>query len=63
MEMASAIAANSPASVAASKEVINIATANKDAAKRELEHNLELRQSAEHKERFRDAAQRVTGQQ
>jgi len=62
-EMAAAIAQNSPASVIASKEVINIATANKDAAKRELEHNLELRQSPEHKERFRAAAERVTGQQ
>src|SRR5574341_1275420 len=62
-EMAGAIAANSPSSVVASKEVINIATANKDAAKRELEHNLELRQSSEHKARFRAAAERVTGQQ
>jgi len=63
MEMAGAIAQNSPAAVMASKEVIDIATANKDAAKRELEHNLELRQSPEHKERFRAAAERVTGKQ
>ena len=62
MEMADAIAQNSMTSVMASKEVINIATANRDAAKRELEHNLELRQSVEHKERFRAAAERVTGE-
>ena len=61
LEMARAIAENSPSSVMASKEVIDIATSNKDAAKRELEHNLELRQSQEHKDRFRAAAQRVTG--
>ncbi len=61
-EMAGAIAENSPTSVIASKEVIDIATANKDAAKRELEHNLELRMSSEHKERFRAAAKRVTGE-
>lgn len=62
IEMADEIAQNSMTSVMASKEVINIATANRDAAKRELEHNLELRQSAEHKERFRAAAKRVTGE-
>ncbi len=61
MEMASAIGHNSSASVLASKEVIDMATSNRDAAKRELEHNLELRQSQEHKERFRAAAERVTG--
>lgn len=62
MEMAAAIAENSPAAVAASKEVIDIATSIKDAARRELEHNIELRQSAEHRDRFRAAAERVTGQ-
>jgi enoyl-CoA hydratase len=63
MEMAGAIASNAPEAVMASKEVINIATANKDAARRELEHNLELRQSEEHRERFGEAARRVTGDQ
>ncbi len=62
MEMARAIAENSPAAVQASKEVIDIATANKDAARREMEHNIQLRQSEEHRERFRAAAERVTGE-
>jgi enoyl-CoA hydratase len=61
-EMAALIATNSPAAVAASKEVIDIASSNKDAARRELEHNLELRRSADHRDRFRAAAERVTGQ-
>lgn len=59
--MASAIADNSPHSVMASKEVIDLATSSAEAGKRELEHNLELRQSADHRERFRAAAERVTG--
>jgi enoyl-CoA hydratase len=63
MEMAAQIAANSPAAILASKEVINIATANKDAAKREMEHNATLRQSEEHRSRFKAAADRVTGGQ
>lgn len=62
VEMAHMIAGNSPAAVVASKEVIDIASSNRDAAKRELEHNIELRQSAEHRDRFRAAAERVTGQ-
>jgi len=57
--MAAAIAENDPAAVAASKEVIDIATSIKDAARRELAHNLELRQSPEHRDRFRAAAERV----
>lgn len=63
MEMATQVAANSPAAVLASKEVIDIATANKDAAKREVEHNIKLRQSEEHRSRFKAAADRVTGGQ
>ena len=59
-EIASVIAANSPASVMASKEVIDLATSRSEAAKREMEHNLELRQSDVHRERFREAAERVT---
>ncbi len=61
LDVASAIAQNSPAAVLASKEVIDLATASRAAAKRELEHNLELRQSRDHEERFRTAAKRVTG--
>ncbi len=61
MEMAQAIAANSRAAVMASKEVIDIATSNQDALQREVEANRELRQSQEHRQRFRDAAARVTG--
>ncbi len=57
--MAAAIAENDPAAVAASKEVIDIATSTKDAARRELAHNMELRQSPEHRDRFRAAAERV----
>jgi enoyl-CoA hydratase len=63
MEMAQAIAANSRAAVMASKEVIDIATSSGDAIRREVEANRELRQSQEHRERFRDAATRVTGEE
>ncbi len=59
LEMAEQIAANSPAAIAASKEVIDIATSTKDAARRELEHNVALRQSEDHVSRFRAAAERV----
>ena len=62
IEMAQAIAANSRAAVMASKEVIDIATSSPDALRREVEANRELRQSKEHRERFRDAATRVTGE-
>ena len=61
-EMASAIAANSPAAVMASKEVIDLGTTIPEGGKREMEHNLELRQDDDHKERFRAAAERVTGE-
>ncbi len=63
IEMAGQVAANSPAAILASKEVIDIATANRDAARREMEHNIKLRQSEEHRSRFKDAADRVTGGQ
>lgn len=62
VEMANQIAQNSTAAVRASKEVIDIATSNKDAAKREMEHNAALRQSEEHRSRFKAAAERVTGE-
>jgi len=38
-----------------------MATSNPDALHREVEANRELRQSQEHRQRFRDAAARVTG--
>jgi enoyl-CoA hydratase len=61
LEMATQIAEHSLPALIASKEVIDIAAGVRDAAVRELEHNLELRQSDEHKTRFRAAAERVTG--
>jgi len=63
MEMARAIASNSRAAVMASKEVIDIATSSTAAVRREVEANRELRQSPEHRERFRDAATRITGEE
>jgi enoyl-CoA hydratase len=57
--IATKIAEQSPDAIAASKEVIDIATGWITAAKRELEHNIELRQSDEHKKRFRAAAERI----
>ena len=60
-EMAVAIAANSRAAVMASKEVIDLATASREALRREVEANVELRKSEEHRDRFRAAATRVTG--
>ncbi len=59
MEMAGRIAEQSQPAVLASKEVIDLATLDKDAARREYEWNLELRQSDEHRQRFREAAERV----
>jgi len=63
MAMARAIASNSRAAVMASKEVIDIATSTTAAVRREVEANRELRQSPEHRERFRDAATRITGEE
>ena len=62
-EMASAIAQNSPSAVIASKEVVDLATIIAEAGKREMEHNLALRQGEDHRERFRAAAERVIGGQ
>lgn len=59
LDMANQIAEHSPPAVAASKEVIDASTNWLAAARRELEHNIELRQSDEHKRRFRAAAERV----
>jgi enoyl-CoA hydratase len=62
-EMAEAISQNSPAAIRASKEVIDVATLQLEAVKREGEHNRELRASEEHRSRFKAAAERVTGEQ
>ena len=59
--MARAIAANSPAAVRLSKEVIEAATFVPGAAERERQANRVLRAGAEHRQRFRQAAARVTG--
>ena len=59
LDMATSIAEHSPDAITASKEVIDVATGWLPAAKRELEHNIELRQSNDHKTRFRAAAERV----
>jgi enoyl-CoA hydratase/carnithine racemase len=61
-EIAQATAANSQAAVIASKEVIDLATSSEAALKREMEVNRDLRASDEHRERFRAAAERVTGE-
>src|SRR5436309_3484883 len=61
-DMAEAIAGNSPTAVVASKDVVDVATTISEAGKREMEHNLELRQEEDHRERFRAAAERVVGQ-
>lgn len=63
LEVAQTIAENSPAAVLGSKEVIDLATSNLDAARREAELNLWLRQTDEHRERFRSAARKVTGEE
>ncbi len=63
LEMAKAIADNSPTAVQASKEVINRATDNLEAMLREAQINRVLRRSEEHRERFRAAATKVTGQE
>ena len=62
-ETALAIAQNSPSAVIASKEVVDLATIIAEAGKREMEHNLALRQGEDHRERFRAAAERVIGGQ
>jgi enoyl-CoA hydratase/carnithine racemase len=61
-DVAQATAGNSRAAVMASKEVIDLVTGDREALRREIEANMTLRQSAEHLERFRTAAERVTGE-
>jgi enoyl-CoA hydratase len=62
LAMAGQIAANSPEAVRAAKEVIDMATSAEEAARREMEHNQRLRASEDHRRRFREAAERVTGE-
>lgn len=62
LEMARTIAENSPQAVQASKEIVDLATFSREAGLREAEVNTALRQSEDHRRRFREAAQRVTGE-
>ncbi|MEX2246394.1 MAG: enoyl-CoA hydratase/isomerase family protein [Dehalococcoidia bacterium] len=59
MELAREIAANSPAALVATKQVVDRAVASGEAAALEADHNRELRASPEHHQRFRAAADRV----
>jgi enoyl-CoA hydratase/carnithine racemase len=59
LELAGQIAENSPEAVRASKEVIDAVLPLEPAARREMEANLTLGASEEHRRRFRDAAKRV----
>jgi enoyl-CoA hydratase/carnithine racemase len=61
LDMASAIARNSPRAVRESKRVIDQATLVETAAAAEQAINRELRGSDEQSARFRDATRRVTG--
>ena len=63
LELAGQIAQNSPEALRASKEVIDAVLPLEPPARRELEANLTLRASEEHRRRFRDAAERVAGSQ
>jgi enoyl-CoA hydratase/carnithine racemase len=63
LELATQIAENSPEAVRASKEVIDAVLPIEPAARRELEANLALRGSEEHRRRFRDATERIAGSQ
>jgi enoyl-CoA hydratase/carnithine racemase len=55
------IAANSPQAIRHSKAVINAATIDDGAVKREIEANRLLRGGDDHNQRFSDATTRVTG--
>ena len=61
LELAGQIAENSPEAVRASKEVIEGVLPLEPAARREMEANLALRASEEHRRRFRDATERIAG--
>ncbi|MBI1885905.1 MAG: enoyl-CoA hydratase/isomerase family protein [Chloroflexi bacterium] len=61
LEMAKAIADASPLAVQAAKAVIDKATDNTEAVRHEVETDRALRQSDDHRERFRAAAERLTG--
>ena len=61
LEVAQRIAEHSPEAVRASKEVIDAVLPLEPPARRELEANLALRASEEHRRRFREATERVAG--
>jgi enoyl-CoA hydratase/carnithine racemase len=61
LELAGQIAENSPEALSASKEVIDAVLPLEPAARRELESNLTLRASEEHRRRFRAATERIAG--
>ena len=61
MEMARAIAENSPGAVRFSKQVIDAATIVEEAVEREQRANIELWASEDHRRRFREAAERLAG--
>jgi enoyl-CoA hydratase len=61
LELAGQITENSLEAVRASKEVIDAVLPLEPAARRELEANLALRASEEHRRRFRDATERIAG--
>ncbi|MCP5201045.1 MAG: enoyl-CoA hydratase/isomerase family protein [Gammaproteobacteria bacterium] len=61
LDMAAAIAANSPRAVQESKRIIDRATLVEAACEAERAINRELRGSTEQSARFRDATRRVTG--
>ena len=61
LAMAQTIAANAASAVRASKEVIDKATDNTAAVQQELQVNRLLRQSEEHRQRFRAAADKLKG--
>ena len=61
LELANQIAESSPEAMRASKEVIDAVLPLEPLARRELEANLALRASEEHRRRFREATERVAG--
>lgn len=61
LDYARMIAANSPHAIQGAKRVINRASLDKEALQLEAEVNRELRQGADHSERFNRATDRVVG--
>jgi len=59
--MAKEVAANSPPAVRWAKRIVDAATVIENGVELEAQADRELRASAEHATRFREAAQRVVG--